>query len=221
MHWTRSSCDRLSFSDAQIETLTGLLMGDADLHARSDPNPLFRIRMTNRPFLEYLDSQLGVLSRGVFLDRTAEEMAGQAKKNQKRGVTGFETVNESNYNALFGLRTVSHPDLHQFKSWYQSGEKRFPEELELTPEITRMWYVSDGWLAVDSKSSDGPRLMFKASNERDRRDYLVNLFEDAGFTAGFSRDAVQVSAFETERLLDWIGDPPAGFGYKWQLPDSP
>ena len=73
MHWNRSTCDYVQFTDEQIEMITGLLMGDGDLHGRTDPNPHFRLRMTNREFLLELDSNWDVLSTGVFLDRSAED----------------------------------------------------------------------------------------------------------------------------------------------------
>lgn len=218
MHWNRSECERKSFTNSQIEILKGLLMGDGDLHRRKDPNPLFRVRMTNQEFLEYLDRTFEELSRGVFLARTATEMAKQARENQQQGLDGFETVNEDNYQELYGLRTVSHPDLKQFVSWYRSGKKRFPTDLRLTPELTRMWYVCDGWLAVDSKSTDSPRVMIKAANEKDRAEYLIELFEEAGFNAGFSRESIQISAHDTPRLLEWMGRAPPGFQKKWNMP---
>lgn len=217
MHWQRSSCERLQFTSSQIEMMTGLLMGDGDVHRRDDPNPLFRIRMTNKEFLDHLDDELGVLSNGVFLDRSADQMADRALKNQSAEVPGFETVNEENYNDLYGLRTVSHPDLHRFSSWYTTGEKRFPSDLSLTPEIARMWYVCDGWLASDSTSTDSDRIMFKASNESDRTEFLVKLIEDSGFSAGFSRNSLQISAYDTERMIDWMGEAPPGFEYKWDI----
>lgn len=216
MHWNRSPCDRLPFSENQLEMISGLLMGDGDLHHRDDPNPLFRVRMTNQQFLCHLNSEFGVLSRGVTLNRSAAEMYEQAVRNQQEGLDGFETVNKSNYNALYGLRTVSHPDLHRFKEWYGTDGKRFPECLELTPTILRMWYVCDGWLARDSESTDSPRIMLKASNERYRQDFLIGLFEDIGFSAGFSRDSVQISAYDTDAVLEWMGPSPPGFLYKWE-----
>jgi len=77
--------------------------------------------MTNREFLEYLDDVFGILSRGVYLDRSAEEMANQVLRNQSAGIEGFETVKEDSYNDLYGLRTVSHPNIHPFAEWYKTG----------------------------------------------------------------------------------------------------
>jgi hypothetical protein len=215
MHWTRSSCDHQRFTERQLDIITGLLLGDADLHNRTDPNPLLRVRMTNEPFLGYLSDEFGVLSTEVYLERSAEEQAAQAQENKANGMGSFSTVNRDKYNSLYGIRTMSHPDLHQFVSWYSTGEKRFPANLELTPDIARMWYICDGWLAKDSKSGDSDRVMIKASNEADRVDYLINLLKDAGFDAGFSREAIQISAFDTDRFLQWMGSPPPGFHYKW------
>lgn len=215
MHWTRSSCDHQQFTERQLEIITGLLLGDADLHNRTGPNPLLRVRMTNEQFLRHLSNELGVLSTDVYLERTAQEQVAQARKNKNSGMESFGTVNNSEYSSLYGVRTMSHPDLRQFVPWYSTGEKRFPEDLELTPNITRMWYVCDGWLGKDSKSGDSDRAMIKASNESDRVDYLLGLLDEAGFEAGFSREEIQISAHDTHRFLQWIGSHPPGFEYKW------
>ena len=219
MHWQRSACERVGFTDSQLEHVRGLLMGDADIHGRNDPNPLFRLRMTNERFLHYVDELFGILSKGVSLERTATEMAKQAMENQANGVQGFESVNPSNYSSLYGLRTMSHPDLREFNQWYCSAGKRYPEDLSLTPELCRMWYVCDGWLATDSTSTDRPRVMFKCTNERERQPFLTGLFDEEGFDAGFSRDSIQVSAHDTEQLLSWMGPAPPGFEYKWAYED--
>jgi hypothetical protein len=67
MHWNRSDCQYPSFSRERMRLLSGVLMGDGDLHGRDDPNPHFRVRLTNERFLRHLDAKLGVLSDGVFL----------------------------------------------------------------------------------------------------------------------------------------------------------
>lgn len=213
MHWNRSQCTYPTFSDEQWETAVGLFMRDGDLHGRNGPNPFLRVRMTNERFVRYLDDLFGPLSRGVKLERDAETQYQNALANRAAGVPNFETVTEGAYSDLYGIRTWAHPRLNALRNWYDTGQKRYPDDLELTPTIARMWYVCDGWLAVEQSAR--PRAMFKVSNEMDRQDYLVDLFADAGFTVGFSREAIQIPADETQRLLDWMGDPPPGFEYKW------
>jgi hypothetical protein len=78
-----------------------------------------------------------------------------------------------------------------------------------------MWYACDGHLAVEDGAN--PRVMFKATNEADRPEFLRSLFDAAGFDVGFSRYAVQVPYDETVRLIEWMGEPPPGFEYKWDL----
>lgn len=215
MHWNRSECEYPSFSNSQWQLLKGLLMGDADIHGLSDTNSHFRLRMTKKRFLEHIDDRLGVLSKGVYLARTAKEQYETAVENQKNGVNGFETVNEEGYTALYGLRSCSHPMINKLGEWYSSGEKRYPKRLDLTPEITRMWYACDGWLAKETNAK--PRAMFKVTNESNRSDFLIQLFESKGFSVGFSRQSIQVPHTETVRLLNWMGKPPVDFEYKWRL----
>lgn len=171
--------------------------------------------MTNKPFLEDLGEEFGILSKGVFEARSAEQQYQIAVTNNREGREGFEVVNENNYSALYGLRTCLHPQLNSLRRWYDSGKKRFPADLSLTPNVCRAWYACDGWLAVESEAN--PRAMFKVTNESDRPDFLVELFSDAGFEVGLSRNAVQVPHSETVRLLDWMGEPPPEFEYKWDL----
>jgi len=125
MHWNRSECEYRSFDQRQQNLIQGLPMGDADLHGLSDPNPHLRVRMTNREFLDHLDRRFGILSKGVFHARSAEKQYQTAVTNKRDGMEGFDVVNKENYNALYGIRTCSHPELNEFRRWYQNGEKRF------------------------------------------------------------------------------------------------
>lgn len=193
-----------------MEILIGLLMGDGDIHGQNDPNPLFRVRMTTHEFLLYLDEHLGVLSTGVFLDRDAVYQYRQATESSNEK---FEVTNREMYNDLYGLRTRSHPQLHELKQWYETGQKRFPSDLTLTSTMAKMWYVCDGWLAKETDQR--PRAMIKAVNEADRAKYLQQLFIEHGFNPHFTRTELQFTVDETEEFLKWLGSPPPGFEYKW------
>jgi hypothetical protein len=62
-----------------------------------------------------------------------------------------------------------------------------------------------------------PRIEIKARNEREREDFLVSLFEDVGFSPLYKRHELRFTCDETERLVEWMGDPLPGFEYKWAL----
>lgn len=219
MHWNRSSsCDYPPLTDFQREMLTGVLMGDGDIHHRHETNPLFRVRMTSKPFIEHIDSFLGPLSKGMFLDRDAEGMSQQAVANQKEERDGVRVVNEENYNDLYGVRSCSHPEMREFAEWYSNGEKRFPDDLTLTPTILKYWYACDGWLASEAGCRD--RLWIKCTNESDRPEYLMTRFHDVGFdSANVTRHSIYLNGMDTLEALQWMGDAPPGFEYKWAVRD--
>jgi hypothetical protein len=91
--------------------------------------------MTNLEFLEYLEDRFGVLSTAVFLDRDAEYQYRQTAESDHEK---FRVTNRDEYSELYGLRTRSHPQLHELQRWYDTGMKRFPSDLTLTPTIAKM-----------------------------------------------------------------------------------
>ena len=79
----------------------------------------------------------------------------------------------------------------------------------------KFWYVSDGYLDVGRWGR--PRVEIKARNESDRSDFLVSLFREVGFDPTFKRDELRFDRDDTAVLVEWMGDPPAGFEYKWAI----
>lgn len=67
MHWNRSNCEYAEFTTQQEHILTGILMGDGDLHGRDDTNPHLRVRMTNEAFLDFVDENWESYPKGCFL----------------------------------------------------------------------------------------------------------------------------------------------------------
>ena len=63
----------------------------------------------------------------------------------------------------------------------------------------------------------GPRIEIEARNESDRPDFLVSLFRGVGFDPTFRRNELRFTCDGTEALVEWMGDPPAGFEYKWAV----
>lgn len=59
----------------------------------------------------------------------------------------------------------------------------------------------------------------KCTNEAPRSEQLVELFADAGFDVRYTTDKIVFKRSETPEFLDWMGDPPPGFEYKWVYDD--
>lgn len=187
--------------------LIGLVMGDAWVDNPENKSPRIGIEMANREFLKWVSEELGAIAKPVRKRGSASELA---EKNKKYGYT----VNEENYSDMYVLRTRGLPYLERFAQWYGSGEKRFPDTLELNSTICKIWYCCDGSLVQNEYS------VIYVANEIDRPKYLENLFEPTpvapsvhqggGGTIQFKRD-------ETPNFLEWLGDAPPGFEYKWDL----
>jgi len=189
----------------------GLLMGDGSIPVQSDgSNGVFHVPMVNRQFLEWYDHQMGLFTTGVSLKKTAEELA---ENNRESGFS--PNAKAENYHDMYTVWSRSHPYFSRLRSWYASGTKRIPENFELTSKIAKFWYISDGYLDVDQNRT--PRAAIRTRTESDRFKFLLDLFREHGFDPNFRRGTVRFSRDETPRFLNWMGNPPPGFEYKWVL----
>lgn len=210
-HWSRGSCDYPKPSSEFQEVLTGIYMGDGNLATHHSNNPYMRLNNVNKVFLEYLDSKLGWLTTGVRLKKTADQSAQQRLERDEDGWT----VNPENYNAIYGTRTRRLPYFRKYEQWTSTGQKRYPDSLELTPTIAKFWYVSDGTINWMRKYS--ARLVFACRNEQDRPDFIQDLFVKAGFEVKPNKHMFYLDVEESSRFLQWLGSPVPGFEYKWEI----
>lgn len=215
-HWSKGECGYPEISNRQKEILTGLLMGDATLHRKEGGYPYFICSMISHDFLRWLDNVMGVMGRGVSLWKTAEE---SAKGNRESGFS--PGAKEDDYNDLYRWETRSHPSFDSFASWYDSGEKRFSDNLELTPTILKVWYCCDGSM---NKGRKKRRIQIGATNEVDRLGYIRNLFSKLDVEPTLTvtngryenqRLIINFRTSDSESLWEYMGEPLPGFGYKW------
>lgn len=212
LHWWHGTCPYPDVSEETEQTLLGLLMGDGSIPIQQGgDNSVFHIPMTNRTFLNWLDKQLGILTTGVSLKKTASELASINRQ------TGFSPdAREENYHDMYTVWSRTHPLFNEMREiWYPEGEKRFPGDLELTPMIAKFWYLCDGYL--DFGDWGRPRLGIKARNESERSAYLIDLLKQAGVSPSYQRHELRFSCDDTEAFIEWMGDAPPGFEYKWEL----
>lgn len=202
LHWNGKKCDWPEFSDKQIERMKGLLLGDADIKEGTNGS-IFRLRMTNKKFLDWVDEKLTPLSRGVFLSENSEKQKESALRGNLTGVT-----DSSNFNDLYGLRTVTHPQVDNLLQWYSSGKKRYPDKI--TTEMLRMWYVTDGW-------NQENRIRIRCKQQSDRPEDIKQIMSsiDINHTFDSDRGVIRISSKDSRKFLSSTSPPP-GFKYKWQ-----
>jgi hypothetical protein len=198
-HWA-GSCGYPEIPDENKEILKGLLMGDAYINKPENGNCRLVLKVCNQKFAEYIDQKLGVMSCGVSMVENAESIANR-----------LDTESENIVDDAYTMTTRRHPYFNQLREWYQTGKKTFPEDLELSSEMARMWYVCDGSLHQEG------RAQIFSHNEKDRPEYIVSLFEQNGFSPNMSAANLYFSVSETPKFLEWISPPVEGYEYKWNL----
>lgn len=210
LHWWHGTCPYPELDRVTRDRLTGLLMGDASIPVGGDrtANNILHLPMINRRFLEWFDREMGVMTTGVTLKKTAAE---RARINRESGFS--PTARPENYHDIYTIWTRTHPYVTELRRWYDSGRKRFPEDLVLTPTIAKYWYICDGCMDLGQWGTG--RVSIKNRTEDPR--LLEELFTTKGFDPTYRRSELVFKQRETARLLSWMGPAPPGFEYKWEL----
>lgn len=209
-HWY--GCGFPEISDRQYELVKGLLMGDGniDYHGK---NPSFRMSNSNEEFIHYVSDGLQWLAYKPFLRHTAEELA---ERNKEAGMTVVD--GGKHYKDQYFIEGVSHPELTPFSEWYRSGEKKYPEDLELSPLALKMWYCCDGGITwMNDKSHASVRIM--CMNESDFPEFLESLLGQLGIESTAADGKIIVMKDSHEDFFDVMGEAPSGMEYKWERDD--
>lgn len=201
-HYSRSDCKYPSIDGKLKEKLTGILMGDGCISERNK-YPYMRIEMTNKKFLDGLNSQYPHIFGSVRKHQTSEQ---RAERDRNSGWN--EKADKRNYSDVYVVQTYSNPDLKDLSSWYRTGEKVFPE-VELTPTILKYWYCCDG------NMSDYEQLRIGCSNEIENVDKIKQLFSDMDVSVNFDTNQIWFTKKDSNYLYDYMGVPVKGFKYKW------
>jgi len=146
-------------------------MGDGNVNS-SGGNPRLRANMISRSYLQYIDDKFGILSNGVKMSRSSKESA------KLHRVCGFNSnADESDYSNVYTWRSMRHPELKEFSNWYSSGEKIWPNEIDLTPTVLKHWYCCDGtW----NNKNHHNYISISSFNERCEIDKIEEMFERSG-----------------------------------------
>lgn len=217
-HWQSSSCETPQISDKQHEIVQGLLMGDGSLARFHDKNSLVKVIMITPEYLNYLDDIFGCLSSGVSLAMTAEEAA---KENRDRGFS--VDAKKENYSDKYVWRTRSHGGFDRYKQWYSTGNKIWPEDIEMTSTVLKHWYCGDGSLL--RRSANHLRIQISMANEIENQEKIDNMFNSSGLPepkwsemkrSDGSWDCTgRWDGSDALTLLEYMGEPIPGFEYKW------
>ena len=198
-HWSQKSSHRPGFTSFQREVICGLIMGDGYVSTQSK-NPYLDVSMTNKKYLQYLDSIFGIFSLGV---------------NKHRDSSDFN--DEYNHKDVYRFRSRTHPEIKIFEDWYSTGEKIFPEDIPLSPTVLRHWYVGDGNLY------DNRDIRICSTNEIKNKKKLTNMFERHGLPEPdywYEKEGTNYMAWRKDNskfLFEYMQMGVPGFDYKFEV----
>jgi len=207
IHLTDTEREKInnSITERQKNIMKGILMGDAWICKEENKTPYLAIENTNKEFMFWLEDELKSLCSDLRIRNTAKE---SANKNKQYGYT----VNEENYNDIWVFETRSLKYFNKLREWYDTGQKRIPENLELEPIILKLWYCCDGSLAKNKYP------VIYSSNENDRKSDILDIFEEINMEPSFTDGGGGCINFKNsgaEDFFNYIGKPLPGFEYKW------
>jgi len=218
-HWVgSSSCEHPPLSKHQREIVVGLIMGDGCINktGKGGGNPHIVCNMTSQNYLKYVDDVFGVFGKGVSLHKTKEEAAELVKNS------GFRNnAKPENYKDIYKWISMRHPQLKEFERWYSTGEKVWPDGIQLTPTVLKHWYCGDGCFNQSRK-----RIQISMSNEIDNKDKVDKMFEKVGLPSpsnyniherkdGSMSCCAHFTVDQSKELWNYMGKPLPDFEYKW------
>jgi hypothetical protein len=193
-----------------------MLMSDAWVNAGGDSNCKvnLEVEMINEDYLNYLNENVFPhIGTTVGLLRTAESNAEDAKTRD--GFLGSGNV--ENYSDTYSWRTVGHPELKQYRGWYNGEDKVWPEDIQMDPVTLKHLYVGDG-----SFHQRDEYMKITTRNEMNNKEKVLGIFDRSGISINNFRyddysDKVDIffSKGESFRLFELMGEPLPGFEYKW------
>ena len=186
-HYHFNNSHRPDITDKQKEIILGVLLGDGCVSKPSSGPPRFVVDMVSENYINYLKEKLQPFSKEIYQPPTVKD----------------------NHQQQYELRTIVHPALSEYRDWYSTGEKVYPENIEITPTVLKNWYVTDGHL---TNKYEYPSI--RCWNERNNTEKVLSYFEDIPLTTTFSSGTIRFPG-EKRNFFDYIGEPLPDFEYKW------
>lgn len=211
-HWHRSaSCEYPELTQKEKEVVIGLLMGDGTVN-RSGKSANIKVECIEQRYVQYLSEIFEHHTRDVWMSKTAEESAKQSQ------ASGFvENANPKNYHNVWTFESRQTPEFNQFRSWYSTGKKVFPEDIEMTPTILTHWFAGDGSLKTSGTNFQS---IISTTNEFENKEKIESYFDSCPFSVDgwYSNKTTAHMRFNKEntlRLFEYMKGSVPGYEYKW------
>lgn len=213
-HFNNNPEHKPNIDEGDFQLIKGLVMSDAYVRERDSDRPRVVLAMTNKEFLDYLSNELPCLTGEVRLKKTAKEVAESTRES------GFsKKASEDTCKDVYEINFTNKARYKELASWYDTGEKVWPKNLNLTPNVMAGLYIGDGTIRRfrgEKYEGSRPNLVITTTNEIDNEEKIKSYFTEAGFEEPtITPPNIVFSADASENLWEYMGEPLPGFGYKW------
>lgn len=199
-HWNK--CGEPELSQKQKNIITGAVMSDASVTEKGSVS----IYNSNKQFLEWVDKKLGFMSYGVYLNDSGEN---RHKRNMK---SGFDVERDAEYKDIYRVGCPTHSFTRGMRELYKENGKEI-HEIELNPEIIKLWYVGDGGLNWSDDKYAYPEI--RAISQSMFDDELESMFDKFDLDVSVSSGSIRIYS-DADKFLSLIGEAPDGMEYKWE-----
>jgi len=161
-------------------------------------NPALHVTTTEEDFAQHLCDVFGPITSSV----------GQYDASEIEGKFGSEVQHV--------FRTRRHPGFDRWAAWYDGGQKRFPETVEISSTTINYWYAGDG--TFPDRDGRLPEARIATLNEISRINWLRDLIEEqTGLVASTYGKGLYFNSSDAVELFDRIVPLP---GYEYKYPDQ-
>lgn len=190
-------------------------MGDGSLKHNSDEEQRFgnqsiEVVSINKKFIDHLYAEYYPFFTEPSIRRSAKESAHQAMASDV-----VSSPDDSVFRTQYRVVSRALPFFNRYDSWKRSGQKRWPNDIEFTPDRLKYLYVADGGLSWNKKTNSS-RSQITSSNEPEQLERLSEYLKSIGVDCSVYDDRIMMKPSSTDKFLNYLGEPVPGFEYKWR-----
>jgi len=195
-----------------IEILDGLILGDACLERRKKThNARYHHECVHYTYMNYIKQVINQTDTFIVSDFYPKERP---------------TLPNSTYTVCSYVHEIL---TEQEERWYTNRIKHIPEDIRLTPNVLKHWYIGDGWLSWNTSNKrykegwnpiHGICFATEGFSFEDT-DILLDKMKALGFPCGRGKDNnMSLRGSLVKDFLSYIGTPTCDcYDYKWQIGD--
>lgn len=206
-HWAMGG-HQPTITGRMDQILLGLMLGDGTIHhPPSSKNVQVQVSSINKTFVKWLSDELGWLSNGWTLKQRSDKVREGSGFSKRDG--------EYDIRDQYIMTTRRHSGLNHLKDWYSDGRAGIIDGIELSRIAFSVWFVSDGCLFWSNDGHVNPSISISSRVACNHPQRIKDMFGPLDVTPQIRNGRISFNVGDSKVLFEFLGDPIAGFDYKY------